>query len=371
MPARCGIPRLSKSGNPLPERERTLPEILGAHGATSALFGKWHLGMLRGAPIHFPTTHGFATWFATYNNTDHVDPTDYLTSDGAVGKLAGYDSRLIVDRALAWLDQRQQGADAARPFYLYLAFHTPHEPLGAPADDVAHYADITDEQTRAYSADVAASDAAVGAFLDGLDRLGLARDTVVFLSSDNGPEHRTAPWGSTGGLRGAKLSLYEGGIRVPGIVRWPGRIPAGTVSDVPFGFVDWLPTVCARFGIASGNNPVRDGTDAYAAWLDQDVARAQPLAWWFSAAEKSPQAAVIDGAWKLIATPDPRGGPTLKDVALYDLAADRAETTDRAVAEPERLQRMQASLAAILASVRAEPKPPAVPKDDAPAPAGE
>jgi arylsulfatase A len=193
-------------------------------------------------------------------------------------------------------------------------------------------------------------DHAFGALMRTLDELKVADDTLVIFTSDNGPEGdgvRTPGRGTAGGLRGRKRSLYEGGIRVPGIVRWPaGKVPSGTTSDVPVIGSDWFATVLAAAGVAGPTDRVIDGGDARPALAGQPVTRPRPLYWrWW------PQAALRDGDYKVVAKVTPDG---LANFELYNLAADRAEKDNLATREPDRLAAMRDKLLKLHAEVEAE-----------------
>lgn len=179
-----------------------------------------------------------------------------------------------------------------------------------------------------------------------LDDLGVADDTLVFFTSDNGPEGAgdTGPGrGLTGGLRGRKRSMYEGGHRVPGLVRWPGRIEPGTVSDLPVIGSDFLPTVLAAAGIEPPAGVTLDGVNLLPALAGGSVERPVPMSWRWGG-----QVAWREGNWKVVAD------EKLERAELYDLATDRAETTDLAGREPERLAAMLERLRSYTAVVEAE-----------------
>ena len=187
------------------------------------------------------------------------------------------------------------------------------------------------------------ADRQLGRLLDGLRDLGLEQNTVVIFASDNGP---MPTFGGTrsGGLRGAKWSLYEAGIRLPFIVRWPGHVPAGKVDEsTVLAAVDILPSLCAIVGGALPDTAALDGENLSAAWFGQSVVRAQPLFWEYGrnatfkypiGGDHSPNLAVREGEWKLLLNADGSG------VELYDIVADRAEEHDLAAAKPELAKRL-------------------------------
>jgi arylsulfatase A len=215
-------------------------------------------------------------------------------------------------------------------------------------------------------------DDAFGRLLRALDELGLRENTLVFFSSDNGPAvTRQHPHGSSGPLRDKKGSLYEGGIRVPGILRWPGRTKPGAVSDELVCFMDLLPTVCAITGIPVPSDRALDGASFLPVLEGRPIARRTPLYWHFTWANAGPQAALRRGDWKIVAhleglPKEPRRGniidahsravksAELGKMELYNLRADIGETTDLREREPARFEELAALLRAKYREVRAE-----------------
>jgi uncharacterized sulfatase len=217
-PQRVGLPKVlsPEHGTGLSSWEYTLPRMLHDAGYRTAMFGKWHLGC---RPEHYPTRHGFDEYAGLlYSNDMHpvelFEGDRISTEDVDQATLTG----AYTDHAIDFITRN---ADA--PFFVYLAHTMPHIPL--------HVEDaFTGRSAGGRYGDVVESlDHHIGRLLDTLGDLGLADDTIIMVTSDNGPWFE----GSTGGLRGTKLHTYEGGIRVPFVARWPGRIPAGSVSDEP------------------------------------------------------------------------------------------------------------------------------------------
>jgi arylsulfatase A len=214
-------------------------------------------------------------------------------------------------------------------------------------------------------------DAACGAILDALDRLGLRDDTLVFFTSDNGPAVTGRhPHGSAGPLRDKKGSLYEGGIRVPGILRWPGRTPPGGVSPEPVSGVDVLPTFCRIAGVpVPGRRPL-DGASFLPAVRGEPIERATPLYWHFYRARGGPKVAMRVGAWKLLAGFDVADVPPGADLTaaenralksagltnfeLYNLGADAGERKNLAASRPGKLAALRARLEPKYLEVREE-----------------
>jgi len=232
FPYRTGVP-----SNPTPDAgrdhgiraaEKTLGEILQHEGYATCIIGKWHLGHL---PEFYPTRHGFDRYFGILYSND-MRPVMLCRDEQAVEYpvVQSYLTKRYTEEAVAFLEEHRD-----EPFFLYLPHAMPHKPLAASEE---YY---TPESRDDLYADVIRElDASVGTVLDALERLDLEERTLVVFSSDNGPWYG----GSTGGLRGMKGSGWEGGVRVPGIFRWPGRIPAGRVVEEPAATVDLVPTIC-------------------------------------------------------------------------------------------------------------------------------
>jgi len=213
---------------------------------------------------------------------------------------------------------------------------------------------------RQHHGNVTQLDAAFGRLMQTLDQLELTGDTLVFFTSDNGPEGTGEPdrghpgsqndrnRGSTGGLRGRKRDCYEGGIRVPGLVRWPGRIMAATLSDIPVIGTDIFATVCAIAGAPLPSDRTIDGADMRPAFENKPVTRPQPLYWRTHIAAPTCRAALRIGDWKIVADED------LTRFELYNLAADPGETRDLKAAEPAAFARLRDALIRMDAQVKAE-----------------
>jgi len=253
------------------ESEVTLAEILKAEGYATAHFGKWHLGLpYRDQKKPTPAEHGFDYWFATRNNAgpSHRNPNNFIRNGEQVGQLEGYACDLVVEDAIRWLIEER---DPEKPYFLNVWFHEPHAPIAAPNDIVADYGKTTDP-AAIYSGTIDNTDRAIEQLLDRLDE-----NTLVIYSSDNGSYRRDR----VGELRDAKGSNFEGGIRVPGIVSWPGKIPARRVIDEPAGQIDLLPTICGLLEIDPPKGVPLDGADLTPLLTGEaeTIERAQPLAW--------------------------------------------------------------------------------------------
>jgi arylsulfatase A len=259
-PTRTGVYNWIPAGSVmhLPADEITIAHRLRAAGYDTAMVGKWHCnGRFNSGEQPQPGDAGFDHWFATQNNAapSHRDPVNFVRNGEPSGRTEGFSSHIVAEEGIRWLRSRE---DPTRPFYLQVNFHEPHEPVDSPDAIVDRYrAGGAEKNGEAlYYANVEHMDAAVGRLLAALDELGVADDTFVFFTSDNGPEtldRYPDAWRSHGRatpLRAMKLWMYEGGIRVPGIVRYPGRLEPGRVESTPVSSVDLMPTLCAMAGVA-------------------------------------------------------------------------------------------------------------------------
>ena len=378
-PSRCGIYSWIAPGNPmqLKNEETTIAELLSEAGYDTLHSGKWHLNGHFNDPRHTqPGDQGFDHWFSTQNNAgpSHENPQNFVRNGERVGPLEGYSCQLVADEAITWLKGRGDDAD---PFFAYVCFHEPHEPVASPPDLVAKYPDATAKGEAEYYANVTNMDAAVGRLLEALDELGLAEETLVFFTSDNGPEtlnrypNAFRSHGAPGPLRGMKLHIYDGGIRVPGIVRFPGHVAAGSECIEPISAVDVLPTFCALAGIDLPEGKPLDGVNVAGAFDGSPVEREQPLLWHYYGAPGNRQVAIRDGDWKLVAGWNgagdlPTGGSLqpgivealkaseLVEFELYNLREDIGETRELSAEEPERAARMIATVKRLYAEVIAE-----------------
>ncbi len=248
--------------------------------------------------------------------------------------------------------------------------------MASPPDLVASYPKAKNPDQAQYFANVTNMDLAVGRILAELDKLGLAENTLVIFTSDNGPEtlnrYKGAQrsYGVTGPLRGRKLWLYEGGIRVPGIMRWPGKAPAGKTSDEPIWSLDLLPTLCKIAGCKQPTDRPIDGSDFLPALAGKKIERKTPLFWHYYRSLGEPRVAMREGPWVMLARSNslPKGaGGTLQlgdmeaiksarltTFELYNLHDDVGQAKDVAVEEPERVRTMSQRLRGLFQEVIAE-----------------
>lgn len=300
----------------LPLTEHLLPQSFKAAGYQTAITGKWHLGHAR--KEFLPHHRGFDHAYGQLNGA--IDYYTHLREGGLDwhrnGKSVreeGYTTGLIANEATAWLRAR----DKSKPFLLYVPFNAPHAPLEAPDALIQKYQRITDKRRRVFSAMVDAMDSAVGRILSTLDEQRATNDTIVLFFSDNGGPvdqgARNTP------LRGAKGSVYEGGLRVPAILRWPAHVREGARSRQLMTVMDVFPTLASAAGVTPRNRLPFDGRDL---WRGIRAGSENPREDLFFAIERNgrTQYAVRRNEWKLVRNDD--------GDALYNLDSDPNETRD-------------------------------------------
>lgn len=348
--------------------EITIAELLSGTGYETAHIGKWHLGggLTSSSPdAPHPGHQGFKYWMATENNASpsHANPTNFIRNGAAVGLLGGYSSQLVVDEAIDWLDNER---DPSKPFFLNLWFHEPHTVVAAPEEFRNRHLDTNNPE---YYGCIENMDDAIGRLMAKLDSMGIRQNTLIIFTSDNGSRERS---GNNDPLRGHKGQLWEGGIRVPGIINWPGTIPQGIIDSTPTGLVDLLPTICEVAGVTPPADRVLDGESLVPLFEGNSVNRDKPLYWFFhSSPPDAPLAAMRRDQWSLVAdSPDdiPEENrfqeewigviktSTLANFRLFNLSDDIAQTTDVATIadNQDTLTELQATMNALHAEVMAE-----------------
>jgi arylsulfatase A len=362
----------------LAREEVTVATLLRKGSYRTAHVGKWHLnGRFNSGQQPQPGDHGFDYWFSTQNNAapSHQNPKNFVRNGKAVGPLQGFSCQLVTDEAVRWL---RQDRERKSPFFLFVCFHEPHEPVASPPALVMDYLPKSANEDQAqYFANVANVDRAVGRLLSTLDDMKAAENTLVFFTSDNGPEtlnrypNARRSYGSPGPLRGMKLHLYDGGIRVPGILRWPGHTTPGQVVHEPVSSLDLLPTFCQLAGVKVPDDRAIDGSNFLPILDGKPIVRRTPLFWHYYRSIGAPKAALREGDWMILGHWDradlPGSGATLrpgdmevikgaklKSFELYNLRADLGETRDLASQEPKRLQALGKRLTELYTQVIAE-----------------
>ena len=353
----------------------TLPGLLKSAGYATAHFGKWHLGNGTGAPP--PGEYGF----------------DVTKTENTTGPLLGDEAKepyfrakstaLIVDETIKFIKEHKDG-----PFYVNVWTLLPHAPLKPTPEQLKVYEDLAPKpndpgfgpwmqkylanakdlksQMQVFCASLTDLDTQLGRLFTALDEMGLADNTIVFYSSDNGAEDyrinnaANAGVGNTGPLRARKRSMYEGGIRTFGLLRWPGHVAAGKRDETSVvAGVDFLPTICKLTGVSVPENVRPDGEDVSDIWLGQQRARTKPLFWeWlfrvWGEDYTPPMLTVRDGDWKLFVNHNGTGAQ------LFNIPQDIGEEHDVAAANPEIVKSLTAKALAWVKSL-----PPSPARDDA------
>lgn len=377
----------------VPVAETTVAEQLKSAGYQTMFAGKWHCsGDFKSGKQPFPGDHGFDHWLAHEANFGK-DPDGFLRNGHQTGQLEGWMSELVVDEAMNWLDKR----DRNTPFFTCLWFSEPHTPVMAadefrelyPDNEIAPHVKALAtsggpqvirkrlKDPDVYFGCVTMLDHHIGRLLAYLDENGLTENTIVVFTSDNGPEHRTpTAFGSSGRLRGAKGHVHDGGMHVPGIVRWPRVIHAGAVSEEPINGTDWLPTFSAAAGVKLPDDRTIDGTNVLPALVDnKPVQRTQPMLWWLYHARGGFEVAMRVGDHKLLASMTPQAAPgdtadarppegwtimefikkaDLDRFEMFNLKEDPSETTNLVTTEPLRFEQLRRQMVELHAEIRAE-----------------
>jgi len=367
--------RSNPGGVPLLASERTVAEYLKEAGYTNALFGKWGLGDIGTTGV--PWKHGFDEFFGFLHQAHaHFQYPRYLYLKDEQFPLEGnttpgrktYANDAMMARALNFIERQQ----AAKPFYLYVALTIPHFEPHVPEDSLAEYRGKVpngkpystangrlapqSELGPAYAGMVSRIDRYVGQVMAMLAKRGLDRDTLVFFTSDNGgimARHEDDYFNNMAGLRGQKGTMYEGGLRVPMIARWPGRIKPGTTSDFSWCFQDFMPTALEL----AGAKPPKgiDGFSIVPTLFGRSQKPHEYLYWEHNAYDSAkkefrkgtPPQALRQSKWKMVR-------PAYDaPVELYDLAADPGESKNLAASQPK----IAAELEAKMRAARVEPRP--------------
>ncbi|MCY2965443.1 MAG: arylsulfatase, partial [Planctomycetota bacterium] len=324
IPRRLGIVRALGPRDPgLPANLPTLPRTLQSAGYQTHLVGKWHLGsasppLMSGFDHHYGFMAAEIDYFAHTNRMGRID----WQRDGTTLDEAGYSTHLLADEAVRILAER----DPARPFYLQVAFNAPHFPLAAPEWNLAKYSSLRD-RAALFAGAVDALDEAIGQILETVDQLGLRESTLVVFASDNGPDRN----GSCHPFRGGKSTMYEGGLRVPCVLRWPGRLSGGTSSEDPVTAHDWFPTLAAAAGVELPGGFPLDGVNVWPRLMRNSRNERGPFLM------VSIDSALYDGRWKLIEWAN-------GSRSLFDIVSDPGESRDRLATEVEIADRLTRQL---------------------------
>ena len=331
---------------PQPPNTDSLAAALRSIGYTTHISGKWHINSMD--PERRPLKHGFDTSYGyLHGQIDPYPPHHYkLNNDtwhrnDVLFNEPGHVTDLLTDEAVRVIE-----SDHAKPFFLYVAYSVPHYPLDEPEEWVKPYeGKIADPWRRLFAASVSHLDDAVGRIVDSLDRTGQRDNTMLVFVSDNGgqkdwkapKEHYDGRYrdhttlGNNLPLNGWKAQVYEGGIRVPTIVSWPGRVPAGSMVDDVVCVLDWMPTFCglARHSVSLEGG----GQDIWPVITGQAKPRDRTLRWQYGG-----KTAVRSGDWKLVVGKDP------DRAELFNLADDPCEAKNLASQMPDKVAQLKAAI---------------------------
>ena len=367
IPARAGMYSYRPGGGHHPmhlqDDEVTIAEILKKQGYATAHFGKWHVSELstgEDTQQPQPREQGFDYSLGTENNAipSHLNPTNFVRNGEALDTVAGYSCQIVVDEAMHWLENYHQ---SRQPFFIYIAFHEVHTKIASPPEMGAKYAEY-DQADAEYFANVENMDHAAGRLLEKLQAMGMYENTLVFFASDNGPYRD----GSQGSLRGKKSWVYDGGIRVPGIISWPAHIQESRIIDTPISLVDILPTLCEVSGASLPDKKI-DGTSLLPLVHDQPWERKEPLLWFFY--RTHPEVALLQDHYMLMGKAQDTIPRThaftsddmdfvkniqLIDFELYNLENDGAQTHDIGTSHPEKLRLLKTQMIQKLEDIKEE-----------------
>ncbi|MBN2310543.1 MAG: sulfatase-like hydrolase/transferase [Candidatus Hydrogenedentes bacterium] len=341
----------SEEGQPgMPTTEITMAEMLKAAGYATGQVGKWHLGY---SPDTMPNAQGFDYSFGhmggCIDNYSHFfywrgpNRHDLHENGEEVFRDGEFFPDLMVDAAGRFIEQHRN-----EPFFLYFAMNQPHYPYQGEADWLAYYREKGVAYPRdLYAAFISTLDERIGALLAKLDELGLREDTIVVFQSDHGhstEERAHFGGGNAGPYRGAKFSMFEGGIRIPAAISWPGHLPEGEVRGQLGHGCDWLPTIAELCGVAPPDTHL-DGVSLAPVVKSADAPSPHGAVHWQMGLGEKAQWAVRDGDWKLIGNPRDTSGKaeiTESDkLFLSNLAEDIGEMTNLAGDHPEVVERLR------------------------------
>lgn len=367
------------SDTTLARDEFTIAQLVKPLGYRTAVIGKWHLNgglHLDDTPqprdFGFDYQYGLAAWVknekAAKAKTGKLYPDNMYRNNEPVGETDKFSAELVSDEAIEWLTKEQD-----EPFFLLLTYSEVHTPVASPEEYLVQYDRFLTDESRAhpwryymnwadkpnrgkgeYYANVSYMDAQMGRVLESLRQSGRLDDTLVIFSSDNGPvtSDPQEAWelnmaGETGGFRGRKRYLFEGGLRVPGIFRWPGKIAAGTAVDTPATALDILPTIADYLALSLPEDRVVDGQSITGLLdVDEDTSvQRGSIFYWSIPTPDGMEYAARDGNWKMIL--DPQGQPQY----LFDLSEDRYEVNNLLKREPDRVNSLKQKFDAYRVSV--------------------
>jgi arylsulfatase A-like enzyme len=327
-PLQYGIDAPLENDAMLPANLKLLPEYLREQGYQTWMVGKWHLGMARVSAMPnargFDSFYGFLGGFVDFYTHTYFGGLDWQR-DGKSLREEGHATDLLTKEALRLLDQNKGN----KPFFMYLTYNAPHIPLQYPPGADGTYASIKNPDRRVYAQMLTHLDSRIGAVMDRLKRLGIAENTIVVFMSDNGGSPDLGS--SNGALRGGKGSIHEGGVRVPAMLSWPGKLKPSKLASEPIFTQDWLPTLLESVGI-SYDKAAFDGQSRWPALNASGLSTATKPVIIGSPRGK----AVYSWPFKLVRM----AGSGQSGDALYNVVDDPLEKTDIASTNPALVNRL-------------------------------
>lgn len=364
MPSRVGMYNYRRPGQTmhLPASEITIAEYLQKSGYQTAHFGKWHLSCLpQDSTLNQPqpADQGFEYSLGTENNAipSHLNPTNFVRNGKTAGKTEGYSCQILANEVKKWFANFYQ---PQKPFFMYVAFHEVHAKIASPPELIKNYPGKSPKEAE-YLANIENMDKASGKILDELKSRNLLENTIVIFASDNGPYKK----GSAGNLRGLKGEVYEGGIRIPGIIFWKKQIQPGLVCDIPAGLIDVLPTLSEACDFNLEKEVKLDGSSLMPIVQQKEFKRKTPLMWFFYRAY--PEIALRINDYVLVGNAldsFPRTHPVsdvdidfikniqLKQYELYNVETDPGQQNNLAAKLPEIVEEMKPQMLELLQQIK-------------------
>ena len=350
-PVRAGMPGnagSTKGKAGLAASEVTIAETMKAGGYKTAHIGKWHLGY---TPETMPNSQGFDYSFGhmggCIDNYSHFfywqgpNRHDLWRNGEEIFEDGKFFPELMAAEAEGFIQQNKD-----KPFFMYFALNTPHYPYQGYAKWLKHYKDLPYPRNL-YAAFLSTQDEAIGQLIGTVDRLGLRKNTIIIFQSDHGHSHEERAHfggGSSGPYRGAKFSMFEGGLRVPAIISWPGSLPEGAVRDQVAHGCDWLPTIAELTGSKLLQKDI-DGKSIVGVIKNDKAKTPHDVLHWQTGRGRQPRWAVRQGDWKLIGNPQDTSNKaplTAKDkLFLVNLKESVSEMKNLAANHPDITQRLK------------------------------
>ncbi len=347
-PSKVGVYNYLAEYHPmhLRDREVTLAEVAKKASYHTAHFGKWHVSCLpQNTDLMQPQPHdqGFDYSFGTANNArpSHLNPTNFVLNGERLGELHGYACELVANKSIEWLERIV--VEDENPFFLYAAFHEPHKVVAAPSDLILNYSEYS-KQDAEYFACVENMDRAIGKIIHFLRDRELLENTFLLFASDNGSYRN----GSNGDLLGGKSFVYEGGIRVPGILHFPSQMANPGIITEAVGLIDIMPTILEITDQIYAEEVELDGQSLMPLIMGKPFIRKKPMSWFFY--RTSPEMAMRIGDYSILGKDlnstlhtHPMTQPdmdviknmTLDTFEIYDLREDPAQSKKLALAADE------------------------------------